>query len=338
MRLRSNAVIWLAKRQPAFTKRILWLFTRAYIPYIRASKQQEHWLVTHLAELLGYRIPAIATLANGMKLTVAWNDFVGRAIYEAGCYEQDTVALLQTLLKPGMVFLDVGAHVGQYTLTASRLVGPTGQVHSFEPDPNTFRWLSINVRRNKLANVRLNQVALFAEPGKRSLYLATPRDIGSNSLSQPANYAGTVCDVPCFTLDEYVALRRVRCVDVMKIDIEGAEYSMLQGAGGLLSRENKPLLIIEFEEARQKAFGSSCAKLAHLLRSYGYTLFRIADHPLQEYVEHPDDPPSLNILAVPQTKGLLLQAVSEARRMIVGHKRRSNMIPRAHDDVKEATK
>jgi hypothetical protein len=94
-----------------------------------------------LAHRLRGRIPVHTKLGNGMKIKVHLNDHVGGAIIRTGYYEIDTVRLIEKLLKPGMVFFDVGTHVGQYSLLASKRVGSTGEVHGFEPDPETYRWL-----------------------------------------------------------------------------------------------------------------------------------------------------------------------------------------------------
>ncbi len=208
--------------------------------------------------------------------------------------------MIQGLLKPGMVFFDVGGHVGQYTLVASRLVGDAGEVHSFEPDPESFRALRGNVRLNKLKNVRLNNVALSNENKTTTFYLAATSNLGDNSLSPPDTYSGARCEVKCITLDHYLETRRIDRVDFMKVDIEGAELLMLQGAKRLFTLKRRPIIVMEFEEPRQKAFGNSCAQLADVLLKKRYDLFNLETRPLSEYYPSPNDPFTLNILAVPQ--------------------------------------
>ncbi len=201
-----------------------------------------------------------------------------------------------------MVFVDVGAHVGQYTLVASPIVGPTGGVHAFEPDPDTFSLLARNVAANQLRNVHANREALFSEERKQSLFLSSVADVGSNSLALPARPARESSEVECLTLDGYLRARGVTRVDVMKIDVEGAEYHVLRGATDQLAGNDKPVILIEFEEERQTAFGYSCAKLADLLRSYGYSLVRVGKGALDEYVASEHDERSFNILAIPRNR------------------------------------
>jgi FkbM family methyltransferase len=260
-------------------------------------------LFTVLTEKLRYRVLVNARLLNGMKVVVPWNDHVGGSIYSQGYYEKSTLTLIEKLLEPNMVFIDVGGHIGQYTLVASAIVGDGGQVHSFEPDPDTFRLLSLNVKSNHCGNVHINPVGLFSEEGTKRFYLATTRDIGSNSLAEPSNYAGDFLDITCTTLDKYVEKNKVSKIDLIKIDVEGAEHHMLRGASNLL-QQRKPVMIIEFEEARQKSFGFSCAKLGELIAGFGYILYYVSDETvLEEYSpEKHGHFRSLNILAVHRSK------------------------------------
>jgi FkbM family methyltransferase len=301
MGAKSAAARWIAHNFPTPVKSALWLWARTYMRPHPWRSRPEHWLLTELAEMLQYRIPVIANLGNGMKIKVAWNDHVGRNIYDHGYYEKETVNAITRLLSPGMVFFDIGAHVGQYTLTASGLVGERGQIHSFEPDPVTYRWLTENTERNKLRNVKLNQAALFDDTNTKQLFLSDVHDVGSNSLSRPASYSGKAFDVRCTTLNEYARTNGIPRIDMMKLDIEGAEYPALVGASEILRSNDKPTLLVEFEEARQLAFGNSCRKLADLLHDYGYTLFVVGDLG-REYVPRRQDPPSLNVLAIPEQK------------------------------------
>jgi FkbM family methyltransferase len=298
-----------AFRFPALAKSALWLWVRGHTWITGSREAPEHWFFLHLANALGYRIPVLARLGNGMKIRVACNDYVGRMILRDKYYEPETVSLIQALLGPGKVFLDIGAHVGQYTLVASERVGENGQVHSFEPDPNTFSWLAGNVRRNRLGNVRVNQMALSDESGTKHFYFSMPQDIGSNSLSRPANDSGQSCDVVCTTVDEYLAANHVDKVDLIKVDIEGAECPMLVGARRLLSRPDKPVIVAEFEENRQRAFGNSCARLAELLTTHGYHLFRLGTEPLEAYLPRENDAPSFNVLAMPSGKAAMVAEV-----------------------------
>jgi FkbM family methyltransferase len=303
---KSNLAFHLAERVPFLGKGFLFLWARGHFLISRDAQPPAHWFFSQLANALDYRVPVRTRLRNGMSIRVACNDHVGGSILRLGYYEPEIVHLIEKLLKPGMVFLDVGAHVGQYTLYASRLVGETGQVHSFEPDPKTFQWLASNIKLNCLQNVHANQMALSDVAGSRQFYFATSQDIGSNSLTPPANYSGRSREVRCTTVDDYVQANRIAQVDLIKVDIEGGEYAMLSGAARLLDSRQRPPIIAEFEEARQLSFGNSCAKLAALLEGRDYRLFRLNEPLLEAYMPRANDAASFNILAIPSDRTDLL--------------------------------
>ena len=236
-----------------------------------------------------------------MRIEVVCNDWVGLEIMTKGYYELPSIELLRTLLRPGMVFFDIGAHVGQYTLFASPIVGNQGRVHCFEPDPDTFRRLSRNLQTNRIKNVCANQLALFSENGDRTFYRSLPVNIGGSSLSRPYEAdSGRTVRVRCVRLDQYVEDRGLKRVDVIKMDTEGAEINVLRGAQRLLGSQSKPVLVLEFHERALQSFGGTCVQLAEFLRSRGYALFR-AQLPLQQYALDPREALA-NVLALPPNR------------------------------------
>ncbi len=292
----------LAQAQPELTKALLWAFSRAYLAL---PGKRSVVPLRGVMSAVGYRVPVSAKLANGMDVIVPWNDDGGNALYRSGYYEPATVKLFERLLTPAMVVFDVGANIGQYTLVACDRIGKAGEVHAWEPDPVTFEWLSRNVHINGLGNVRLNQSAVFNNTEPVSLRLASTRDTGSNSMvGDPWIKSGKSVTVPCTTLDIYMAEHPITRVDVMKVDVEGAELGVLRGADKLL-HDHQPVLLLEFEERMQRQAGTSCRELADHLAKKGYALFRIGDShekAPEPYVIGPNEPPSLNVLAVPESR------------------------------------
>lgn len=286
------AIEQLALRVPRLTHLALWSAARIEL----RRRRDPHWLFLRLARQIDYRAPVLARLGNGMKMQVPWIDVAGREIYEKGWYEPETVQILSGLLKPGMVVLDIGASIGQYTLLAAGIVGTSGKVYAFEPDPVTYQWLSGNVKRNNLANVTTNQLALGEEPGMLDLYIGSPENIGTTSLRPQYNHSGRSARVEVLPLDSYLERAGVQRVDFIKIDVEGAESLVLKGAPMLLAK--RPSIIIEFEESNQKRFGSSCAELARVLLQNGYKLESILDGKRAPYdPAHADQHYTFNVLA-----------------------------------------
>jgi FkbM family methyltransferase len=255
---------------------------------------------------LGYRMRKRVRLVTGQHIEVDPFDVVGGEIARNGCYEPETVALWRAVLDPGMVVVDIGAHVGQYTIIASPLVGRTGSVHAFEPDPETFRQLVANVAINHCHNIVCSEAALSREAGTACFYLADVSNIGGSSLRPTVCYRGRQREVRVETLDSYAATRSLTRLDVLKADVEGAELLVLEGGAALLAR-CRPLMILEFS-INTRAFGYTEADLRQRLAEWGYRLFAVGPMPVAELGVTPLDRDFYNVLAVPWPAGGSLAA------------------------------
>jgi FkbM family methyltransferase len=257
------------------------------------SGHSPHWSLQKIADAIDLRVLVPARLSNGMKMQVVWTDFVGSEISSKGCYEPEVVSVFLSHIKHGDTVIDVGAHVGQYTLLASG-VGCT--VHSFEPEPRTFAVLSANIAQNRLPRVFLNQCALSQSSHLARLFSAGSHNIGASSLVPNKHTSDISTVVSCVSLDGYLAKHGNPKISFIKIDVEGAEMGVLRGAESVLSLYH-PQLIVEFCEPMQAAFGYSCSEIADFLRSFGYRLWRITAGGLAPYVHQLEDDECFNVLA-----------------------------------------
>lgn len=182
----------------------------------------------------------------GDEMFVYFPEAVSYNIYNHGFYDPCVTRTLLDYLRPEMTFLDIGAHVGYFTLLASEIVGEKGRVHSFEPTPSTFQVLKTNTLSR--INVRINNCALFSKEG--SLYL---NDYGIqyfylNSLYEIHNMINFLSKpiktmVRGISVDKYVSDNHI-IPDFIKIDAESAEYEIILGMEETLTKF-KPFLIIE---------------------------------------------------------------------------------------------
>jgi FkbM family methyltransferase len=176
-------------------------------------------------------------------------------------YEPKVSACLRELLQPGMVFCDVGANLGVFTLLAARQVGPTGQVFSFEPVPANFDVLQRNVEINQFRNVTCIPKAVAQCNGVSKLYLS--QYCGSHSLiDHPAASSGEVLEIETVRLDSISNLDRI---DVLKIDVEGAELEVVKSLGNL-----RPKIILEYFPERISRSGLDGNAFLKVLRELGY--------------------------------------------------------------------
>ncbi len=168
-----------------------------------------------------------------------------------GGYEPETSNTLAALIKPGMVCYDCGANVGYFTLVMSALVGPAGQVFAFEPDPRHADALRKHMELNDCRNVVVKEIALSNCSGT-TLFMSAK---SMSAISQDGNVV-----VACDSLDRL----GLPAPDVMKIDVEGAELDVLDGASRLL-REHRPVVLMALHINVQQA--NECVAT---LKSFGY--------------------------------------------------------------------
>jgi FkbM family methyltransferase len=220
--------------------------------------------------------PQTCRLPGGAQIRVDLAEHVQRWIYFFGAYEAETVSWFRSVIRPGMTVLDIGAHVGQYSLIAASDVGPTGRVHSFEPNPVSHGRLRANLEMNGFRNVTPHQLAVSDSAGEVTLYVPRHDNLGEASL-QPCQEGMQEVKVRCVTIDEWAEtadLGTAPRIDLVKIDVQGLEAKVLQGARHTLTRF-KPLVICEFEERWLRGMGTSSVELKKMLGDMGYRVNRI---------------------------------------------------------------
>src|SRR5690606_37949249 len=186
---------------------------------------------------------------------------------------QRPIALcLKRLLRPGMRVVDVGASIGYVTVISAKLVGPSGSVYAVEPFPNSIAVLESNIELNALTNVRVLQSAAGAQREKRLLYLHEYSTLNSLYADLNKPVTSKTLEVDVVRLDDVVQPP----VDLVKIDVEGAELEVLAGFSGILAGSQPPILIIEWSLAWQQRAGYLPGTLPKRLMELGYRLYNLA--------------------------------------------------------------
>jgi FkbM family methyltransferase len=192
-------------------------------------------------------------------------------------FEHAELQFILRMLRPGMTFFDIGGNTGIFSLAAGRKLHGTGsRIYCFEPSPWTFSVLEKNLAQNQLTNVRAIRVALSEDIGEASLYVNASLKDALNSLEAPshtdADVVGQV-SVQATTLEEFISEHQIPRVDVMKVDVEGAELRVFRGARGLLERADAPLILYEGYSWCTAGFHYHPVEIMWLLESHGYELF-----------------------------------------------------------------
>jgi FkbM family methyltransferase len=190
-----------------------------------------------------------------------------------GLFDRHALDILRRHARPGGIVFDVGAHLGYFTMTFARWVGPGGAVHAFEPDPRLFPRLRRHIEMNRLAWVAANECGILDHIVDAHDF-ALPDQLGWSSVIPGAWGATNAVSVRMTTIDEYVAQHRIdpRDICLIKLDVEGAEPDALRGATATL-RETAAAVLVEHIPARATALGRDSDEVPALLRAEGFTSY-----------------------------------------------------------------
>jgi FkbM family methyltransferase len=208
-------------------------------------------------------------------MLVRTDDSIGRVLAISGVWEPNLTAPFVRLLSPGDVCVDIGAHIGYYTLLASRLVGRDGHVYAFEPSPVNYRSLSANLARNGVANVTALQAAVGATSTRADLYEGPGTNTGGATLSpvlggrrgnQP------IVDVEVRPVADSIPEAEWPRIRVVKIDVEGYEVEVLRGLDPVFARTGS---LTVFLELNPKWIPEIPQDVDAFCRDQGFTVHRL---------------------------------------------------------------
>ena len=217
-----------------------------------------------------------------LKFRVDRASYMGSLIYWRGYHSRPQLMCLDRFLQPHMVFADVGANHGEFTTFAAKRLGQ-GKVLAFEPLEENYRWLVENVQLNRFPNVLTYQLGLSDRPGEVDFFTSNDTRLFGSSHEGLATmfpggdrtaYAGRA-QVDVF--DDVFRETGLRRLDGMKIDVEGAELSVLRGARQSIQR-HQPFILVEINAETYQAAGYCKKDLCEFLQGLDYQVFNIGRH------------------------------------------------------------
>ncbi len=252
---------------------------------VNPLKILKYLFFTRFAFLIGRGIAWRANLFFGKHISGVFPDVVFSFLYLYGYSEEGLTTMILKYLKPGMIFFDIGAHIGYESVLASVIVGKTGKVYSFEPTPSTFEQLFSNLI--SFRNVFVYPLAAWSKTQDLNFLDYGPFYAGCNSYREarmPEEYLKKIVPkklrVKAVSLNDFCKTFRIE-PDFVKIDAESAELEVLKGMQAVIQK-NKPIISIEIgdKEVNSRNGSRACIKL---LEKLGYIAYGIEDGKIRQH-------------------------------------------------------
>jgi FkbM family methyltransferase len=243
---------------------------RAIVRYFPSRRVRRTVWNRAVRPLWGHEHPFVVRIAGGGKLADTTAGTLGASVYFTGTWEKPLTRWLATRLRPGDVFVDVGAYIGYFTIVASRLVGESGSVVAIEPLRASFERLRRNVELNEACNVRALNVAALDRPTELVLW-AHPRNPGATVIESPGPEFRREPSVQARPLTEILEAAEIARVRVIKIDVEGSEAAVVHGMTALLSEGRDDLeILVEMHPDRLKQLGATPEAIFRAFEGAGF--------------------------------------------------------------------
>ena len=238
------------------------------------------WLARYFRQRWTGGEVSITDFRGQFRIDVDPRDEMGSQILWFDSYSEVELNLLPSLLQPGDTFIDIGANIGEFALTAAGLVGPHGKVIAIEPMPQMLEKLTRHVGANGLGNVSLVGEAVGSSEGSVALFAPSPQSTemhtGLTTRYQTDDRSTKVAQVAMTTIDTLADRLALTKVTGIKIDIEGGELDAFQGAMQSL-RDFRPWILCEIGKNTCDAAGYPPSALLDLLFSLNYRVTDVAD-------------------------------------------------------------
>ena len=220
----------------------------------------------------------VTETATGARFAVDTQDLIQRYLYLFGTWEPRMTLWLSRRLGPGDTFIDVGANIGYFSVLASQLVGPKGRVVAIEASRAFQDWLERNARLNGCTNIRSVHTAVSDKHQILTFILASSANMGANSIVPYDGPAESTFDIEAFPLPDVLEADEIANARVVKVDVEGAEGSVVRGMAPLLERLRPDAEVtVEVTPDRMEQLGDSVAELLDTMRGAGFHVYRLAN-------------------------------------------------------------
>ena len=216
----------------------------------------------------------------GMTFRVELQTNLGAKMFWRGAHSWPPIFVLQSMIRPGFVCADLGANQGEYTLWMSKLAGPSGEVHYFEPSPKMIEQLRevLSLNLQQAANTTVHPFGMSDADEEVILYLpkagSQSANEGAATVFRTSEDDQVLATIPLKESGKAFESATKRPIDFIKLDIEGCEMRALAGMSKMLQRD-RPILLVEVNRWALNSAGSSPEELGSFLENLGYELYLI---------------------------------------------------------------
>ena len=227
-------------------------------------------------------------------------EHIQQQLFWYGYYEKELSDLLKKSVKPGDVFLDLGANIGYFSLLVASN-SPSAKVISFEPVAGLFQNMNDNISLNNIKNISTINVAVGEINEEKELFVSAPDNLGMSSFHQPENFSGKTERVRVVTIDDWFETSGLPGIDIIKLDIEGSELAALKGMKEVL-QEQKPFLIVEINPGTLSMFNLRPSDIYDHLKQLHFEGFLILENTKLELLKHAETNQTSNVLFIHKDK------------------------------------
>ena len=227
-------------------------------------------------------------------------EHIQQQLFWYGYYEKEVGDLLKRSVKPGDVFLDLGANIGYFSLLVAN-ISPSAKVISFEPVAGLFQNLNDNIALNNIKNISTINVAVGEINEEKELFISYRDNLGMSSFHQPENFSGKTERVRVVTIDDWFETSGLPGIDIIKLDIEGSELAALKGMNEVL-QEQKPVLIVEINPGTLSMFNLKPSDINDHLKQLYFEGFLILENGRLTHLSQTEINQTTNVLFIHKDK------------------------------------
>ena len=227
-------------------------------------------------------------------------EHIQQQLFWYGYYEKELGELLKKIVRPGDVFLDLGANIGYFSLLVANN-SPAIKIISFEPVADLFQKMNDNISLNNIKNISTINAAVGEINEEKELYIAAPDNLGMSSFKQPQNYAGKKEKVKLVAIDDWFKTSGLSKIDIVKLDIEGSEFAALNGMKEVIQKQ-KPVLIAEVNPETLLMFKLKPSDIYDYLKQLNFVGFLILENGRLEHLGQVEISQTTNVLFIHHEK------------------------------------